>query len=209
MQFFSNARSSQESQYDRKSAIIASVVLAINSPSCTDRVMQEKEPLIIAPLMAALFRLAPMIRSCKTHYWIIWDGVCTTILAHAKYFMDLTDNQSNQLASRVTPSSCQKVPRRGSRESIGDSILGATGVDMNGVWNWAGPPLGGQTAGWLYLGSGWVKCFKPNFQNQAIWGGSLSIPFLGAFGLSVSQPGGYGLPVHFALKCESQGATLV
>lgn len=91
-------------------------------------------------------------------------------------------------------------------------------VDINGVWNRAGAPTGGQTAGWLYLGSDGVKYFQPNFQNQAIWGGSLSIPFLGAFGISVSQPGGYGAvkpwsggfpPGAFALKCESRGATLV
>ena len=154
-----------------------------------------------------------------------WSSTFDGCIGHPqKLCFDKGDLPRSQLACAGRANSCAGVSRSGSPETIGDLIPGATGgttiaiMDINNVWNRAGAPTGGQTAGWLYLGSNGVRYFQSAFQNQALWAGGFTAPFFGAFGLSVTQAGGYGcvipwtssFPVSaFAVKCESQGATLV
>lgn len=141
-----------------------------------------------------------------------------------KFYFDKSDSPRNQLACTGSANSCTGVSCSGSPATIGNLIPNATGgttiaiMDINTVWNRAGAPTGGQTAGWLYLESNGGSYFQPSFQNQTLWGSNPGSPFLGAFGISVTQAGGYGgmipwtgsFPVGaFAVRCESQGAVLV
>ena len=148
-------------------------------------------------------------------YQVDKTGECVKVYCYKK-------SGSQQIACGQTkPSDCAGVPCSGSPETIGDLVpAGSKGyvsvVDINGIWDGDGQPIGGSVIGWIYEMSNGSRLIQANFANRAVWGGSLSIPFLGMFGISVAGAGGYGAlkpyngllsPGSSPLKCESGGGT--